>query len=1005
MAILGTFIGIDKHIDPEIRDLTGARRDATALWALFADTIPEIGDRLFVDGDATVATVRRALDETLGAAGPEDAVIVTFSGHGTHDHRLVLNDTLRADLDSTTISMDELSRHFKESRAKAVLCILDCCFSGGAPARVLDDSPIPRTPTISLESFVGNGRILIAASNIDEEAYELPGTGHGILTKAFLEVMQAGEGSVSLPAAMDKILERTRTEATRIGVSQTPVLFGYVEGGLTFPVLRPGERFYKAFPHARGAHVSDTIDELIAFGLPEKVLTEWSRRFKGKLNDLQLTAVNDHRVLDGESLLVVAPTSSGKTFIGEIAATRAILDGRKAVFLLPYRALVNEKFEQFTGLYGEGLGMRVIRCTGDYSDQTGVFIRGKYDLCLLTYEMFLNLTVSYPSTLNQIGLVVLDEAQFITDPHRGIAVELLLTLLIAGHERGINPQLLALSAVIGNVNDFDAWLGCSKLVTTQRPVPLIEGVLDRSGMFQFIDASGQQRASQLLSPGEIRMRRDKPSAQDVIVPLTRKLVQQGEKIIIFRNQRGPAQGCASYLADELGLNPAVEALNQLPTHDLSSTSETLKGCLNGGTAFHNTNLTREEKVIVEQAFRDPENKVRVLVATTTVAAGINTPASTVVLAEQEFIGEDGRPFTVAEYKNMAGRAGRLGFNEEGKAIILADTGFQRQSLFEKYVLGKPEPIQSSFDLDHIDTWIVRLLAQVKRVRRADVVGLLTNTYGGYLASRSNAKWRDQMRGRLEALLTRMSDLGLVEAEGEYIQLTLLGRACGRSALLFESAMRLVELLKGIDVTRLTPERFMGILQVLPESDGGYTPVMRRGRAEAARQREAQERYGPEIIQAFQRYVSDEFDYFARCKRASVLWDWIQGEQIEVIEQRYSPNPYQGRIQHGDIRRFADVTRFHLRSAHQIASVLYVGQGPSEESIETLLRQLEVGIPVEVLGLLNIPLSLARGEYLALHDSGIRTEEALWALSKDEIKEILGESRTEQLEKIRPSGDK
>jgi replicative superfamily II helicase len=91
--------------------------------------------------------------------------------------------------------------------------------------------------------------------------------------------------------------------------------------------------------------------------------------------------------------------------------------------------------------------------------------------------------------------------------------------------------------------------------------------------------------------------------------------------------------------------------------------------------------------VIERHFRDQKGGVEVLAATTTLAAGINTPASTVILAEQEFIGEDGRPFTVAEYKNMAGRAGRLGFNETGKAIILADTPFQRRELFIRYVRG------------------------------------------------------------------------------------------------------------------------------------------------------------------------------------------------------------------------------------------------------------------------------------------------------------------------------
>lgn len=1005
MVILASFIGVDKHIDSRIRDLTGARRDATALWALFSDTIPDMKSRLLVDGEATVDKVRLAFDETLGGAGPEDIVIISFSGHGTHDHRLVAYDTKPEVLSETTIAMDDLAARFKESRAKIILCILDCCFSGSAPARVFEDSPVSRDPGIPLEMLAGNGRILIAASSISQLAFEYPGKGNGLLTKAIIDVLQTGEGLVSLTAAIDQVISIVQSEAARMGVVQTPVLFGQVQGGLTFPVLRPGPNFFAAFPETRGIRVSGEIEQLGGFGLPKEILIEWANRFKGGLNDLQLQAVNDHRILDGESLLVVAPTSSGKTFIGEMAATRAIVEGRKAIFLLPYRALVNEKYDQFASLYGEDLGMRVIRCTGDYQDQTGALIRGKYDLALLTYEMFFNLAVSNPTILNQIGLVVLDEAQFITDPMRGITVELLLTYLIASREKGIEPQIIALSAVIGDINNFDAWLGSAKLVTDKRPILLIEGVLDRSGTFQFLDASGKVQTTQFLPAGAIRMRKEKPSAQDVIVPLVRMLVQKGEKVIVFRNQRGTAQGCAKYLADELGLPPTDETISSLPNHDLSATSADLRSCLMGGTAFHNTNLTREEKAVVEQAFREPESKVRVLGATTTVAAGINTPAETVILAEQEFMGDDGRPFTVAEYKNMAGRAGRLGFSGEGRSIILAETGHKRQTLFQRFVMGQLEPLHSSFDPEHLETWLVRLMAQINRVIRKEVIRLLSNTYGGYLETHRHPEWRKGMEQRLEQLLVRMMSLGLVEQEGEYVQLTLLGRACGRSALSFESAMRLVDLLRNVPSKPLSGEGLIALLQVLPESDGGYTPMMKKGQSESVRPREATERFGSDIIRALQRHAREDFDYYARCKRAAILWDWITGTPLEVIEKRYSPNPYQGRIGHGDVRKFADATRFHLRSAHQIVSVMFVGEGPTVDSIETLLRQLEVGIPADALDLLSLPASLSRGECLAFCQVGVKKVEAMWALPANSIKEILGPIRSAQLEKHRPISPK
>src|SRR5262249_20453759 len=162
---------------------------------------------------------------------------------------------------------------------------------------------------------------------------------------------------------------------------------------------------------------------------------------------------------------------------------------KKAAFLLPYRALVNEKFEEFSKRYSAA-GLRIMRCSGDATDGIGPVLAGRYDLSFFTYETFLNLALGSPRLLNQLGLVVVDEGQFITDPHRGITVELIFSLLLRARQRGVCPQLVTLSAVIGNLNNFDRWLDLPLLLSRERPVPLIEGVLDRRGTYQFIDADG-----------------------------------------------------------------------------------------------------------------------------------------------------------------------------------------------------------------------------------------------------------------------------------------------------------------------------------------------------------------------------------------------------------------------------------------------------------------------------------------------------------------------------------
>src|SRR5271155_4132802 len=103
-----TFIGINKYADSRVRELTGAVRDATALWALVSDSMPGAEAKLLTDADATTSNIRTALNTTFKAANEDDTVIFTFSGHGTRSQRLVTHDTSRNDLDATTIGMDEL---------------------------------------------------------------------------------------------------------------------------------------------------------------------------------------------------------------------------------------------------------------------------------------------------------------------------------------------------------------------------------------------------------------------------------------------------------------------------------------------------------------------------------------------------------------------------------------------------------------------------------------------------------------------------------------------------------------------------------------------------------------------------------------------------------------------------------------------------------------------------------------------------------------------------------
>jgi helicase len=120
---------------------------------------------------------------TLAEAASDDVVLISFAGHGSPDGNLVLFDTIPANLTGTALAMTDLADAFRTTKARAGLCILDCCFSGQAPARVIEVAARPRN-VFALTGIYGEGRILLAACAANESAWEQPGTGHGLLTHA-----------------------------------------------------------------------------------------------------------------------------------------------------------------------------------------------------------------------------------------------------------------------------------------------------------------------------------------------------------------------------------------------------------------------------------------------------------------------------------------------------------------------------------------------------------------------------------------------------------------------------------------------------------------------------------------------------------------------------------------------------------------------------------------------------------------------------------------------------
>lgn len=189
-------------------------------------------------------------------------------------------------------------------------------------------------------------------------------------------------------------------------------------------------------------------------------------------NLTSLTPIQEKAILAGllqkQSLLICAPTASGKTLIATMAIANSIANG-KAIYLVPLKALANEKYKEYLALFKD-TEYKVTIATGDIDSDSPYL--ANYNLLILTTEKLDSLLRHRVSWITQVNTIIIDEIHLLNDPSRGPTLEIILTLL----KTLIQPQLIGLSATIGNPEELAKWLNATLVIDTWRPVQLKQGI-------------------------------------------------------------------------------------------------------------------------------------------------------------------------------------------------------------------------------------------------------------------------------------------------------------------------------------------------------------------------------------------------------------------------------------------------------------------------------------------------------------------------------------------------
>jgi ATP-dependent RNA helicase HelY len=516
-----------------------------------------------------------------------------------------------------------------------------------------------------------------------------------------------------------------------------------------------------------------------------------------------------HRAMDaidrGESVLVSAPTGSGKTLVADYAVARALDGHGKAFYTTPIKALSNQKFAELSARYG---AHRVGLLTGDVSHQS------RAPIVVMTTEVLRNMLFARSSLLDDLRVVVLDEVHYLQDPYRGSVWEEVLVLTPA------DVSFVSLSATVANATDFGRWLTTVRgrtrvVVETHRPVTLHHhyavGERGRDGISVL-----PLLRNGAANPDGLRLddRRKRSAHQRLRVPRRTEVVEYLEAAgmlpaITFIFSRAACDDATRQcLQDGVRLTTdderarirhlVEESVDRLTNDDLRTLGYgPWSAALEAGVAPHHAGLVPAFRQAVERCFS--EGLLKVVFATETLALGINMPARTVVVERfAKFRGSETSALTSGEYQQLTGRAGRRGIDTVGHAFVLWNqaTTF---GLVARTAVAPPPDLVSSFHPTY--NLAVNL---VRRWTREEAHSLLESSYGQWQAPEGS----ESLVAQLDRRLAILDDRGFIDGW----RLTDAGQIL--AAIYHESDLMVAEVLRAGVLDGLEPAQLAGVASAL-----------------------------------------------------------------------------------------------------------------------------------------------------------------------------------------------
>ena len=478
------------------------------------------------------------------------------------------------------------------------------------------------------------------------------------------------------------------------------------------------------------------------------LLESFRARYSFALDPFQLDAIR--AIQDDKSVIVSAPTGSGKTLVAEFAIHATLARQRRIAYTTPLKALSNQKYADFCRQFGsEHVGI----LTGD------VKVNARAPVIVMTTEILRNMF--YTGGLDGLEYVVLDECHYMGDEGRGTVWE----EIIVNAPRDVT--LIGLSATVKNIAEIADWISLVHrpivpITHPHRSVPLQYLVADLSGEIHAYDAVrggkvrllGQEREGSFNDKGRWYTRR----VVDPTVMLD-ELETRGwlPAIYFIFSRAGCERAMETVLAEgkpllrrsqQQQVDEAIrEAVSDNPTMAESPLNQTIFQALGMGVGLHHAGVLPSVKRLIELLFE--RGLCKLVFATETMSLGIHMPAKSVVLQSLTKRTDRGfRSLTHNELTQMAGRAGRRGIDPEGKCVMALDLRDGLEDMM-RVVDGPPEPVLSQFKLGYGSVALLLATGQdMATIRRT-----VESSFGQY----QNLKKIRGLEAEVASLETALSD--------------------------------------------------------------------------------------------------------------------------------------------------------------------------------------------------------------------------------------------------------